>query len=147
MARDNIEKDVIKAFLGEDTEFKGLLTFEGTVRIDGVFDGEIFTNDNLIVGEKARVTAEVRVGTVMIQGRIEGDITAAKKVHIAAKGEVVGNINTPSLQIEDGAVLDGQVTMIKKEESKVRPLIRKTANGDTATQPALVETTSTPHVQ
>ncbi len=128
MARDAIEKDVIKAFLGEDTEFNGHLNFEGTVRIDGVFEGDIFTNDNLIVGEKARIMAEVKVGTIMVQGRVEGNIHAARKVHITSKGQIIGNIAAPALQIEDGAVVDGQITMLKKEETKVRPLIRKAAN-------------------
>ena len=126
MAREAIEKDVIKAFLGEDTEFNGHLNFEGTVRIDGYFEGDIYTTDNLIVGEKAHIKAEVKVGTIMIQGKVEGDIVATRKVQITSKGQIIGNIAAPALQIEDGAVVDGQITMMKKEEAKVRPLIRKT---------------------
>ncbi|MBF0170322.1 MAG: polymer-forming cytoskeletal protein [Nitrospinae bacterium] len=128
MARDAIEKDVIKAFLGEDTEFNGHLNFEGTVRIDGVFEGDILTNDNLIVGEKARIKAELKVGTIMIQGRVEGNIIASRKVQITSKGQIVGNISAPALQIEDGAVVEGQITMVKRDEAKVRPLIRKAVN-------------------
>lgn len=122
MARDAIQKDVIKAFLGDDTEFKGLLTFEGTVRIDGVFEGEIVTEDNLIIGEKAHIRAEIKVGSVLIQGMVEGNIHASKKVQISSKGKLTGNIHTAALQIEDGAVLDGSVSMMRGEEKKLRVL-------------------------
>ena len=125
MARNTMEKDVIKAFLGDDTEFKGLLQFEGTVRIDGHFEGEVNTKDNLIIGESAHVKAEIKVGTIMIQGRLEGNIIADKKVHITNKGRVIGNVIAPALHIEDGAVLEGSVSMIKREEGKVRPLVLK----------------------
>ncbi|MBI4829552.1 MAG: polymer-forming cytoskeletal protein [Nitrospinae bacterium] len=122
MARDAIQKDVIKAFLGDDTEFKGLLTFEGTVRIDGKFEGEIVTEDNLIIGEKAHIRAEIKVGSVLIQGTVEGNIHASKKVQISNKGKLIGNIHTAALQIEDGAVLEGSVSMMRGEEKKLRVL-------------------------
>lgn len=122
MARDAIQKDVIKAFLGDDTEFKGLLTFEGTVRIDGKFEGEIVTEDNLIIGEKAYIRAEIKVGSILIQGTVEGDIRASKKVQISSKGKLIGNIHTAALQIEDGAVLEGSVSMMRGEEKKLRVL-------------------------
>ena len=125
MARDAIEKDVIKAFLGDDTEFKGLLSFDGTVRIDGRFEGEVETKDNLIIGEHAKVRAEIKVGTIMIQGSFEGNITAEKKLHITSKGKVIGNITTPALHVEDGAVLEGAVSMIKRDAGKIRPLVLK----------------------
>ncbi len=108
-----MEKDVIKAFLGDDTEFQGLLTFEGTVRIDGIFKGEIRTKDNLIIGESATVQAEVNVGTIMVQGRMEGNVIATSKLHITSKGRLTGNVTTPALHIEDGAILEGSISMTK----------------------------------
>lgn len=126
MARDNMEKDVIKAFLGDETEFTGFLTFEGTVRIDGKFEGEIKTSDNLIIGQTALIKATIAVGSIMVLGRVEGDITAVKKIHITSKGQVIGNVFTPALHIEDGAVLEGNVSMIKHEsDTNVLPLVRK----------------------
>lgn len=125
MARSAMEKDVIKAFLGDETEFKGLLSFEGTVRIDGKFEGEVVTKDNLIIGENAEVRAQIKVGALMVQGKLEGDVTAEKKVSITSKGRLIGNVATPSLNIEDGALLDGAISMIKREEGNVRPLVLK----------------------
>jgi cytoskeletal protein CcmA (bactofilin family) len=126
MARDSMEKDVIKAFLGDETEFTGLLAFEGTVRIDGKFDGEIKTNDNLIIGQPALIRATISVGSIMVLGRVEGDISATKKIHITSKGQVIGNVFTPALHIEDGAVLEGNVSMIKHEpDGNVLQLVRR----------------------
>ncbi len=132
MARDNLDKDVIKAFLGEDTEFNGLLSFEGTVRIDGKFEGEVATNDNLIIGEHAQVKAEINVGTMMVQGKVEGNVTAANKLHITNKGQVFGNISTPSLHIEEGAILEGSIIMTGRKNDKVLPLTLKKEGGASA---------------
>ncbi|MDH5510886.1 MAG: polymer-forming cytoskeletal protein [Nitrospinota bacterium] len=110
-------KDVIKAFLGEDTEFNGTLTFAGTVRIDGQFEGKINTSDNLIIGEKSKVKAEISVGTLLVQGSLTGDVTATKRVHIATKGKIIGNVTTPALNIEDGALLQGGVKMLTGAEA------------------------------
>ena len=110
-------KDVIKAFLGEDTEFNGTLTFGGTVRIDGAFEGKIDTSDNLIIGAKSRVKAQINVGTLLVQGSLTGDVNATKRVHIAAAGKIIGNVATPALNIEDGAVLQGGVKMLSGAEA------------------------------
>lgn len=126
MAREHMEKDVIKAFLGDETEFTGFLTFEGTVRIDGKFSGEIKTSDNLIVGQTASIKATINVGSIMVIGKVEGDIIATKKLQISSKGVVIGNVFTPALHIEDGAVLEGNVSMTKHEsDDNVLPLVRK----------------------
>lgn len=128
MGRSNMGKDVIKAFLGDETEFKGVLSFEGTVRIDGRFEGEVLTEDNLIIGEKALVKAEIKVGTILIQGVMEGNIYAAQKIQIASKGKVIGNITTPTLHIEEGALLEGSVSMLNQDEKKIHVLPRKKHN-------------------
>ncbi|MFW2331499.1 MAG: bactofilin family protein [Nitrospinota bacterium] len=106
-------KDIIKAFLGEETEFKGILKFDGAVRIDGKFEGNIESGDNLIVGESGHIIAEVRVSSIVIKGKVEGDVYAEQKVQITGKGQLIGNVYTPVLNIEDGAVLEGQISMTK----------------------------------
>ena len=123
-------KDVIKAFLGEDTEFNGSLTFAGTVRVDGRFEGKISTGDNLIIGEKAHVKAEISVGTLLVQGELTGDVKATKKIHIASNGKLFGNITTPALNIEDGAVMEGGVQMTSKPSGGGQP------GGGSASAPA-----------
>ena len=109
-------KEEVKAFLGEGTEFNGLLSFEGTVRIDGKFEGEVVSKDTLILGNSAVMNAEVSVGIIIVRGKIAGNIVASKKIEIRSDGEVIGNIKTPLLFIEEGAILDGKCEMIKKDK-------------------------------
>jgi cytoskeletal protein CcmA (bactofilin family) len=119
--RDRLESNrgELKAFLGEGTNFKGVLAFEGTVRIDGKLEGEVVTNDTLIIGEKAIVNAEINVGSIAINGKITGNITAKDRVDIHSSGEVYGNIQTPVLTIEEGVVFQGQCNMRNFEEKKI----------------------------
>ncbi|MDH4184494.1 MAG: polymer-forming cytoskeletal protein [Nitrospinota bacterium] len=119
--RDTGGKDVIKAFLGEDTEFSGTLTFGGTVRIDGLFEGKIETSDNLIIGDKSKVKAEINVGTLLVQGVLTGDVVASKRIHITSTGKLYGNIATPALNVEDGAVMQGGIKMLSGDEPKAKP--------------------------
>lgn len=107
-------RDNLNAFLGEGTSFKGTLTFEGTVRIDGKLEGEIFTKDTLVVGEGAQVSSTVHAGVVVINGTVHGNITAEKKIEIHASGKLFGNISTPSLMIEEGVIFEGSCTMGKR---------------------------------
>ncbi|MBT5027843.1 MAG: polymer-forming cytoskeletal protein [Nitrospinaceae bacterium] len=117
------EDKQIKAYMGEDTVFNGSLTFEGTVRIDGKFEGQVHTDDTLIVGETGHLMAEISAGTVICMGRVEGTIMASKKVEIHANSRVVGNVKSPALYIELGGILDGSCDMTGKE-SKIIPLVK-----------------------
>ena len=114
----------IKAYMGEDTVFSGSLSFEGTVRIDGKFEGQVITEDTLIVGETGHLKAEISAGTVVCIGRVEGTIVASKKVEIHSTSKVVGNVKSPAVYIELGGVLDGSCDMTGKE-SKVDSLVKE----------------------
>jgi len=107
-------REAFNAFLGEGTSFKGILSFEGMVRIDGQLEGEVYTKDTLVVGETAEVNAKIQAGTVVISGTVKGDITAETKVEIHASGKLFGNINTPLLSIEEGVTFEGKCTMGQK---------------------------------
>ena len=112
MARNdkNYEKS-IRAFLGEGTEFKGVISFEGTVRVDGVLEGEVITEDTFIVGAAAHVTANIQAGVVIIMGHVEGKIEAKEKCEIRLGSHVKGEVHTPSIYIEEGAVFEGACYM------------------------------------
>ncbi|MBC8283531.1 MAG: polymer-forming cytoskeletal protein [Nitrospinae bacterium] len=113
----------IKAYMGEDTVFNGSLTFDGTVRIDGKFEGKVITEDTLIIGETGHLMAEISAGTVICMGRVEGTVMASKKVEIHSTSKVVGNVKSPALYIELGGVLDGSCDMTGKE-TKIIPLVK-----------------------
>lgn len=97
--------------LGPGAEFDGKLTFKGTVRIDARFTGSITTNDVLVVGERARIDAEITCGTVIVEGQVTGNITATSVVELRRSAKVRGNIDTPSITMEKGSVLEGEVKM------------------------------------
>jgi cytoskeletal protein CcmA (bactofilin family) len=124
--KENMKKDdaQIKAYMGEDTVFNGSLNFEGTVRIDGKFEGQVITEDTLIVGETGHLKAEISAGTVICMGRVEGTLIASKKIEIHSTSKVVGNVKSPALYIELGGVLDGTCDMTGKE-SKIIPLVKE----------------------
>jgi cytoskeletal protein CcmA (bactofilin family) len=124
--KENMKKDdaQIKAYMGEDTVFNGSLNFDGTVRIDGKFEGQIITEDTLIVGETGHLKAEISAGTVICMGYVEGTVMACKKVEIHSTSKVVGNVKSPAIYIELGGVLDGSCDMTGKE-SKVIPMIKE----------------------
>ncbi len=115
------EHSEITGFLDEGTEFKGDMSFEGTMRIDGKYEGKIKSNSTLIIGETATVKAElIDVGSISINGRVEGKIVAKERIEIHERGKVYGSINTPSLIIDDGALLQGDCAMAK-DKSKEKP--------------------------
>ncbi len=115
-AKNDVEnvKD-IKAYLGEDTVFSGTLSFNGVVRIDGKMDGEVNTDDTLIVGENGVLEANINAGTVICRGKIKGTIKASKRIEIHNNSEVVGNISAPALLVENGALFDGTCDMTGTE--------------------------------
>jgi cytoskeletal protein CcmA (bactofilin family) len=102
----------ITALLGRGTEFEGKLHFEGRVRIDGVFRGEIRSDDTLVIGEGAEVHAEIDVATVIVRGGVvRGNIRARTAIEIHAPGKMVGNLHSPSLFIDRGVEFQGSCRM------------------------------------
>ena len=101
----------VNAYFGKGSKFTGKLSFEGTVRVDGAVEGEIISNDVLIVGEGADIKATVKVNAVFVSGTIDGDIVAKKRLEIRPQGRVYGNIKTASLLIHEGAIFEGSCSM------------------------------------
>jgi cytoskeletal protein CcmA (bactofilin family) len=101
----------ITTLLGRGATFEGKLTFEGTVRIDGRFKGEVFSDDTLVIGEGAIVEATIDIGEVIIQGTVIGNITAKRSIEIHAPGRVKGDLHTPALQIDKGVMFEGRSFM------------------------------------
>jgi len=101
----------LTAFIDQGSEFSGTLSFKDTVRIDGRFEGEITSENTLIVGESGQVHANITSETVIVSGEVRGDILARSQIHLHKSGRVFGNVQTKALVIEIGAQLNGQVQM------------------------------------
>jgi cytoskeletal protein CcmA (bactofilin family) len=113
--------DKISTFLGEGTEFEGKLKFFGILRLDGHFKGEILGEGTLIVGEKAEIESDIRIPKLINSGKIQGQVVADKRVELLAPGQILGNIQTPCLVLNEGATLEGNCRMgeaDKKDETE-----------------------------
>lgn len=109
-------KNQITAFLGQETEFEGNLSFKGMVRIDGRFKGEINTEGTLIVGETAVIDSDIHASNVIISGEVRGHIVAGERIEILSPGKVFGDIEAPSVTINTGVVFDGNCQTQKRDE-------------------------------
>ena len=133
------QTDNIIAFIGKGVEFKGSITYDGTVRVDGSLEGEIHTSGALLVGEEAVITARISAGAVVCKGRMSGDVLATQKVRLLAPAVFHGSVRTPVFSIEEGVTFDGTCEMTatdaheSAEESASRPMTTlmpmKRANG------------------
>jgi cytoskeletal protein CcmA (bactofilin family) len=132
-AREQGEGSDIIAFVGRGVEFKGVISYEGTVRIDGRVEGEIRTGGVLHVGDEAVINAKITAGSVIIKGRVVGDITAAEKVRLLAPASFRGSVQTPVFSIEEGVTFDGTCEMTAKEPAQVHELQREAALRPTGT--------------
>ena len=115
----------IKAYLGVDALFKGTLSFDGIVRIDGKFEGKIKTKDTLVVSETGEIIADVEVGVLVCKGKLQGTVLATEKIEMHPESTIIGDVKTPAVRIELGAILDGHLNMTEKESKKVINLVEQ----------------------
>lgn len=108
-------KEEITAFLGSGATYQGRLEFQGAVRIDGNFQGEVESEGTLVIGKEAHIRAQVRVGFLVLSGHMEGDVVAKNRVTMHKTANFHGDIFTPSLVVEDGAILEGRISMNASE--------------------------------
>ena len=117
-------EDII-AFVGKGVEFKGVISYSGTVRIDGYLDGEIHTDGVLLIGDEAVIQAKVTAGTIVCKGKITGDIAAKERVKLRAPAVFNGSMKTPMLSMEDGVLFNGGLEMTQgvREGAVLHPVI------------------------
>ena len=111
----------LTAFIDQGSEFEGKLSFKDTVRIDGTFSGEISSDNTLIVGETGEIHAKINSVSVVISGRVEGDVIASQQVVLHKSAVVNGDIEAPSFVVEEGAQLNGTVRMTKGKSGGAPP--------------------------
>ena len=99
----------LNGFLDRGARFEGTLTFEDTFRIDGVLKGKVVTKNELIIGDGAVIDAEIHVGRLSVSGTVKGVIYARERIEVHAGARLQAEIHTPSLLVEDGAVIQGPV--------------------------------------
>ncbi len=135
----------VSALLEPGCEFEGKLTFQDTVRINGHFRGEIFSEGTLIVGEGAVIDARVEVGSIIINGKVNGEIEAQDRIEMRCPAQVRGDISARTLVVEEGVVFEGACRMgeppiISQRDGDVTQL--HAANSDVSADEGLGESGS-----
>jgi cytoskeletal protein CcmA (bactofilin family) len=127
--------------LYKGSRVSGQLSFQGSARIDGSVDGEIYCQGTLTVGEGAEIRAKISGQVVVIRGNVEGNVTAKEKIELAAPARLIGNIDTPRLIITEGVVFDGDCSMgVTKQKGGV--VTAQSINGDKASAQAKLQADS-----
>ena len=98
-------------FLGKGVDFKGKAKFDGSVRIDGHFDGQIISQDTLVIGEQGVIKGEITCENFICSGKIEGNIVAAQKIQLLKPAVLIGNVRAPAFSVEEGVVFQGTCDM------------------------------------
>lgn len=118
-----ISDDVPNCVIGEGSVFEGKFFVNGSIHIKGKFQGEIKTEDQLFVGETGKVKTDILAKRVTIAGTIIGNITATEEVNLKQSGKILGNIKTPKLNVEQGVISHGEVTITSENSDNVKKLI------------------------
>ena len=114
--------DQINSVIGEGSVFEGKFYISGSLKVDGKFEGEIKTEDILIIGPSGRVKTNITAKEVVMSGALIGDITAIERVRLTESGRMLGNITTPSIHISEGVVYNGSINItggLKNEPKKL----------------------------
>ena len=102
--------------LGANCALEGLLRSEANVRLDGTFEGKLEIDGNVLVGETARINADISARNISIAGAVRGNVSG-RKVQLLRTGRVWGDIRATALSTEEGAFIDGKITMVSTESS------------------------------
>jgi cytoskeletal protein CcmA (bactofilin family) len=111
MTQRRFKNEIVNTIVGEDSYFKGSLNTQRSIRIDGVFEGDIHCQGQVIVGEGSKVTASIVAKQVVVSGEVNGSIEAISGLYISKTGRVYGDISGDQLTIEEGAIYRGRVNM------------------------------------
>ena len=114
MSNDNkngFKSDLVNTLVGEESEFKGTIHSQGSIRIEGSLDGEVISQGEVYIGENSKVKADVFGRTVIIAGEVTGKVEAIQGLKICSTGKVYGDIAGDRLIIEEGGVYKGKVNM------------------------------------
>lgn len=118
MARD-IKEGRLSGFVGHGTTLTGETEFHAMLRVDGHLIGTVSSESGtLIIGTNGQVDANIMVAAAMVNGTVNGDIFATEKLHLGRTARVMGNIQSPRLIVEEGAILEGSCNMLKARETQ-----------------------------
>jgi len=112
-----VNPEKIDTVIGKNSAFEGTIKSEGTLRIDGNFTGQIETKGNIVIGESAKIEANIKTDNIIISGEVKGNIFAKGQLQLTSSGKLYGDIEVQNLIIEEGAIFEGKSKMTKSSPS------------------------------
>jgi cytoskeletal protein CcmA (bactofilin family) len=125
------KNDSTNCVIGEGSIFDGRFYVNGSILIEGKFQGDIRTDDQLIVGPTGKVKTDIQAKRVTIAGTLIGNITATEEVSLLHTGKVLGNITTPKLSVEPGVITEGKVTITSGQADEAKKIIEESFGTET----------------
>ena len=120
--QDRNNKSVTEAkigtVLGPGSQFHGEMISEGNIRIDGKFKGKIKSKGSLYIGKTGDIQADIDIGTIVIGGKVQGNVMVKTKAELISPAKLFGNINTPRISIAEGVIFEGTCTMNTRQKTK-----------------------------
>ncbi|MDF3821087.1 polymer-forming cytoskeletal protein [Leptospira sp. 96542] len=124
-----IGKDSINSVIGPGSIFEGKFYIAGSLRIDGKFEGDIKTEDALVIGETGKVKTNISAREVIISGTLIGNIKAENEVKLEGTGRMLGDITAPYLELQKGVVAKGNITITGGQKKDVRKIVEESFGG------------------
>lgn len=128
----------IETIISHHTEFNGIISSKGSLRIDGILDGTIEHADGIIIGETGIIKGDINAQNIVIGGKITGNIFASETIEILDSAQVYGDINSSTLSIAEGAIFEGNCIMTKpdseQQDEGASPEIEKLQEDNTNTE-------------
>lgn len=126
------KSDSMNSTIGSGSSFEGKFYISGSLRIDGKFEGEIRTDEELIVGVTGKVKTDISAKSVVIAGTVIGNISAEEEVRLLETGKVLGDITAPAVSMQNGVVVLGHVEITGGNKKDIRKLIEDSFTGAVA---------------
>lgn len=115
----------LNSMIGEGSIFEGKFYISGSIQIDGRFEGEVRTEDELVVGETGKVKTDIVARRVVVGGTVIGNIDAEEEVLLLSTGRVLGNIKAPVVNLERGVVVEGEISVSGGQKKDVRSIVEE----------------------
>ena len=117
------KNDFNNSTIGEGSVFEGKFYISGSLRIDGKFEGEIKTDEELVVGETGKVKTNINAKSVVVAGTVIGNIKAEREVTLLGTGRIMGDIITPVINIQKGVIAEGRISITGGQRSDIKKII------------------------
>lgn len=121
--------DSMNSVIGPGSIFEGKFYISGSLKIDGKFEGEIKTEDALVVGETGKIKTNITAKNVVVAGTMIGNIQAESEVRLEKSGKLLGDITAPMLNIQPGVIAKGNITITGGQKKDVRKVIEESYGG------------------